>query len=442
LPRLGNEPGVFARIWTGQLISTLGSGLTAFALSVWVYQRTGSVTQFAAVPIFTTLPRILLAPFIGVAADRYDRRWLMIASDLSAAGTSLVLWALLAADRLAIWHIYLLALVTSACTAVRWPAYTSSITLLVPKENYGRANGLNQFGQAGASILAPMLAGFLLALIGLQGIILLDLVSFLVSVAALLTVRIPRPRPAEGAGRRETVRAQTAEAWGYLLRYRAFVELLVFFLAISFLTGMAGVLFTPLVLGFASAAALGTVVSTGGIGYLAGSLFMSVTGGPRPRVYGILGFGAVSALAMSLAGLRPSLLLVAAGSFLLAFGLPVINGSTEAVFQSKVPPALQGRAFALVRMISQSASPLAFLLAGPLADRVFEPLMAPGGALAASAGASLGVGKGRGIALLYVVVGGLCLLVAAWGFLVSRLRFLERDVPDAVVGGLPLEGVA
>jgi MFS transporter, DHA3 family, macrolide efflux protein len=424
----------FGLIWFGQLISALGSGLTAFGLSVWVYRRTGSVTRFAQVPLFTVLPRILLSPLAGVAADRYSRRALMIASDLGAAALSLALAVLLGLGRLATWQIYLVVLVTSVFTVFRWPAYTSSIALLVPKRWFGRANGMTQLAQAAASLLAPALAGVLLARIALRGIVLLDLGSFLFAVLMMLAVSIPRP-PAAADVHRRSISGEALAAWSWLRQRRGLVQLLAFFAVSNFLIGLGGVLFTPLVLSFASPAGLGAVVSVGGCGLLAGSLYMSATGGPRRRVAGVLGFGVLSGLSMILAGLRPALPLVAAAALLMTLGLPVVNGCAEAIFQSKVPPAMQGRVFSYVRMIAQSASPLAFLAAGPLADRLFEPGMAPGRPLAAVAGALLGTGRGRGIALLYVVTGTISLAATGWGLLAPRLRLLEREVPDAVGEG-------
>ncbi|MFW6012207.1 MAG: MFS transporter [bacterium] len=427
-------PWVFGTVWFGQVVSVLGSGLTSFALSVWVFQETGSVTQFAMVALFSRVPRLLLFPIAGVVADRWDRRAVMILADSGAAVSSLAILLLAVAGDLAIWHVYLLVTLGEICTVFQWPAWSSSISLLLKPKNLARANGLSQFGSAGATTLAPLIAGALLPLIGLEGIILADLSTFLVALVTLGVVVIPRPkRTAEGAKSDGKLLHQVRFAWRYIRERKGLSQLLGYFAMINFVTGLGGVLFTPLVLSFAGAPALGLVVSIGSVGMMFGGLLMGVTGGPKKRIYGVLGFGVLGGASMILAGLRPSVPLVALAAFTLTLGLPVINGCSQAIWQSKVDADLQGRVFSLRLMIAQSTAPLAFILAGPLADQVFEPAMMPGGALAAFLGPILGVGEGRGVALMYVLVGILPILGTLIGLRAPRLRFVEAELPDIEV---------
>ena len=165
---------------------------------------------------------------------------------------------------------------------------------------------------------------------------------------------------------------------------------------------------------------------------------MSAWGGPKPRVYGILGFSVLQGVVLFAAGLPPQVVILAAAAFLYFFSLPIINGSSQAIWQSKVAPDVQGRVFAVRRMIAWSSLPLAYLAAGPLADRVFEPLMAVGGPLAGSVGRFVGVGPGRGIGLLYIVLGTVSLLATVVGFLYPRLRRVEVELPDVVVDIAPV----
>jgi hypothetical protein len=173
-------------------------------------------------------------------------------------------------------------------------------------------------------------------------------------------------------------------------------------------------------------------MTVGGLGLLVGSLVMSAWGGPRRRVHGIFGFMLLAGVGIFAVGLRPSVPLVTAALFVTFFTLPFIEGCTSAIIQSKVAPRLQGRVFAVTHMIAGFMAPVAYLLAGPLADRVFEPLMAPGGQLADSVGAVIGVGSGRGIALMMMTVGVVLVAVTAAGYLVPRLRRVEDDLPDAM----------
>ncbi|HEX8161807.1 MAG TPA: MFS transporter [Pyrinomonadaceae bacterium] len=423
----------FIMIWAGQCVSLVGTGLTSFSLGIWVYQRTGSVTKFALISLFSTLPVLLLMPLIGALADRWDRRLTMIMSDTVAALCTLGLAALVSAGRLDVWEIYVVLGVVSLCSAFRWPAYTASTTLLVAKRDLGRVSGLAQMGPAAAQILAPALAGVLLVTVGIGRVLLIDFSTYLVALTMLLIVRVPRPEATdEGKAGKGTLLGESSYGWRYLAARPGLLGLLVFFAVANFLVGMSNVLATPLILSFASPAVLGTVLSIGGAGMLFGTVLMVAWGGPKRRVNGVLGFLALIGLCIVLAGLRPSAPLVGAACFLFFMSLPITNGSSQAIWQTKVAPDVQGRVFAMRAMIGGSCLPLAYFVAGPLADRVFEPLLAPGGPLADSVGRVLGTGKGRGIGLLFVLIGLLTVLGTAIGYRYPRLRLVEDELPDFV----------
>lgn len=429
----GRGMTAFLAIWAGQVVSTLGSSLTGFALGVWVFQRTGSATRFALIALVTTLPGILLAPFAGALVDRWDRRKAMILGDAGAGCTTLILALLFWHGQLELWHIYPLLALGSVFGTLQWPAFTAATTLLVPRDQLGRAAGLTQMGNAVAELAAPVLAGALVVSIGLQGVVLIDFATFLVAVATLLSVRVPRAAAtAEGEAGRGSLLREAASGWSYIRQRPGLLSLLGLLAAINLSMGMMQVLLAPMVLSFASAAVLGRVASAAGLGMLAGSLLMSAWGGPSRRVSGILLFLFLQGVMLMVGGLRPSALLIAAAGFVFLFAAPIVLGSSQALWQSKVPPDLQGRVFAVRRMVAWSTLPLGYLLAGPLADRVFEPLLAADGALAGSAGRLIGVGKGRGIALLLIVLGLVVATTVAVFSRYPRLRRLEAELPDAL----------
>ena len=196
--------------------------------------------------------------------------------------------------------------------------------------------------------------------------------------------------------------------------------------------GVIEVLATPLVLSFASPAVLGTVLSIGGSGMLVGSVVMGTWGGSLRLIKSVFGFMLLSGLCIIVAGLRPSAQLFALATFLFCLGLPIISGSIQVIFQRKVAPDVQGRVFALMRMISGSSLPLAYVVAGPLADRVFEPLMATGGLLAGSIEQLIGVGPGRGIGLMLITLGALTMLATVVAYQYPPLRLLEEELSDAI----------
>ena len=428
----------FLLIWFGQLISLTGTGLTGFALGVWVYQRTGSVTQFSLIALSTTLPGILFSPLAGALVDRWDRRWAMFIADAGAALCTLSMCVLLYFGRLQVWEIYILMAISSTVTAFQWPAYSAATTLLVPKEHLGRASGMVQIAEAVAQIGAPAIAGAMMGIFPIFTILLVDFFTYVFALFTLLITRFPKPEiSAENRARQGSLLREAAFGWTYIVARPGLLGLLLYFASINFVTGFAQVLFTPLVLGITTPAVLGLIWSVGGIGFLVGSLVMSVWGGPRQRVLGILGFGLLEGLMLLAIGLPPRVIFLGAAVFLFFLAEPVIGGCSQATWQVKTPPDVQGRVFAVRRMIAWSAMPLAFLLAGPLADRVFTPLLVQGGPLADSIGRILGVGPGRGIALFFVIMGLLVMAATAVGFLHPRLRRLEVELPDAVASRSP-----
>jgi DHA3 family macrolide efflux protein-like MFS transporter len=426
----------FLLVWAGQLISGVGSGFTSFALGVWVYQATGSVTGFALILVAATLPTIPLLPFAGALVDRWDRRRTMLVSDTVSALSTLALALLLHAGRLEIWHIYVVAMIQAAGGAFQWTAYSAATTLLVPRALLGRAAGLVEFAYAASGILSPLLAGILIGRIGIPGVMLVDCITFLAAVGTLAVVRFPKPAARVGAW--PPLWTDVRFGLRYVGERPGLMRLMAFFSSINLFANFTNVLIVPLVLSFATAAVLGATLSTGAVGILLGGMVMSAWGGPRWKVRGIVVGGLLLGMSMMVMGLRPWAPMVAAGLFVFNFWLPVMNGCSQAVWQVKVPPELQGRVFAIRRMIGTCTAPLCYLVAGPLADGVFAPLMAPGGALAGRLGPLLGgTGAGRGIGLLFVVTGGMCVLVAVAGLLSPGLMRMEDDLPDAVPDALP-----
>ncbi len=439
----------FFIIWLGQLVSIIGSGLTGFGLAVWIYEQTGQATPFALTVMFGNLPQVLISPFAGALVDRWNRRLVMIIADTGSALITLVFFLLLAFGQLAIWQIYLGVILSSVLASFQEPAYAASITMLVPKKDLPRANGLMQMGQALQMLIAPVLAGILFVSIGLRGIIMIDAVTFFFAVGALLLVHIPQPQRTSQAETAETSRSLWREAafgWHYLRARRGLFGLLIFFALVNFFLNFSAVLLGPMVLSFGTAAGLGTAQTMGGVGMLIGSIAMSTWRGPKRRMTAVIGFIFLASCGLFIAGLQSSVWVVAVGMFLLMFSVPFGSGLSQVIFQTKVEPAVQGRVFSIRTMIARSMMPVAFLLAGPLADQVFEPLLREGGALASTwIGTLVGVGPGRGIGALYLVSAVVLWAASGLAWANPHIRHVETDLPDAVIepdhSGEPLTGV-
>lgn len=421
----------FFIIWGGQLVSMLGSGLTNFALGVWLYDQTKQATPFAITVLLGSLPRILLLPFAGSLADRFNRRLIMILADTFTAVFTLIIFILLSAGNLQLWHIYIIAAMMSVFSAFQEPAYSASIAMIVPKEKLGSANGMVQMGQAITSVLTPVLAGALFVFIGFMGIIIIDFVTFFFAVGALLFVRIPQPERA-AEHKDKNVWQDMAFGWNYLRERTGLFGLLLYYAMVNFLLNWSAVLLIPMVLSRFTADVLGIIQTILGVGMLAGSIVMSAWGGAKRRIPAAIGFIVLAVTGFIIAGMTPNPYLIGVGAFVLMFFVPLASGNSQVVFQTKVARDVQGRVFSVRSAISQSMMPLAFLTAGPLADRFFEPLMGEGGALASTfIGQWLGTGAGRGIGLMFIISGVVAIVTSVLVYANPRIRNVENELPDA-----------
>ncbi len=422
----------FFIIWVGQLVSLIGSQLTGFALGVWIYDQTHSVLWIALSQIALFAPHVILSPLAGVLADRWNRRTAMIVSDFGAGLAVLAAAILYLTNHLQPWMVLPINFLMSTFAALMWPAFTASVTLLVPKEQYGRANGFVQLGEALPQIAGPALAGALYVGIHLGNMALIDFGTYLFSVILLLAfVRIPRPAQTEaGKQGKGNIWQEMRFGWDYIVQRKGLFSLLMFFLALNFVTGVMNPLFTPLILDNWKANVLGYVTTFMGVGMLAGTLVMSTWGGGKRKVYTLLGSGVAASVFLSLVGLRISIPLIAISGFSFMFFVPLLDGSSQAIWQAKVHADVQGRVFAIRRMIAWSSQVIAPLLAAPLADYVFKPGMAEGGWLAAILGPIVGVGSNHGIGILISTLGLISILVCVAAFLSPEIRNVEIDLPD------------
>lgn len=433
-PRIARGMRTFTIIWFGQLISTIGSGLSGFALGVWIYEETGSATLFAISLFVLFLPRVVFAPFAGVIADRWDRRLVMLLSDSLAALATLFIFVMWRTGNLAVWHIYIAGAFFSIAGALQWPAYSAATTLLVSKEHLGRASGMTQMGEAVSSLIAPGVAGAMYMTVGLNPILAIDVLTYLFALGTLLMVRFPQPeRTEEGKAGEGSFFQEAFYGWRYIRERPGLLGLQMIFAVVNFTLSVSFVLITPMLLELAEPDVVGYINSVGGIGVLIGTVIMSVWGGPKKRrIYGTYTFESLTALSLILMGLSTSIPMLCVSQFALAVALQLANGCTQAIWQTKVAQDVQGRVFSARVMISYSIIPIAYLVAGPLSERVFEPAMAEGGALASSVGQIIGVGPGRGIALQIVLAGSVYVIAAAFIMLHPRVRRMELELPDAI----------
>lgn len=370
----------FGVVWAGQVASLFGSNLAGFVLGVWVYQQTKSVTAFSLISLFTVLPEIALLPVAGTIVDKFDRRRVMLIGVLGSGLCGVVLAALAVMGQLQLWHIYLMLMISSAFESVQFPALSASITLLVSRDNLSRANGMVSLGTSIAMVAAPVLAGVFFQALGLTKVLLINVAAYALAVLTLCVVRIAQPdQSARTRNAAHSFWREAAQVWRYVTGQRELLALLILFAITNFSTGILQVLLPPFILSFTTPEALGTIMSAGGVGVVAGSVLFSIWRGPQQKMRAIFIVSFVRGVVLFLAVLQPSAVLVGTAAFIFLFCDPVIFTCSQTIWQTKVPAEVQGRAFAIRRLVAWSTLPLAYVVAGPLADRVFEPWMGGAG---------------------------------------------------------------
>jgi DHA3 family macrolide efflux protein-like MFS transporter len=425
----------FTIVWIGQIISLLGTQMTWFALTLWSYAAAeeAKATVLASVWIASFAPTVVLSPIAGALVDRWNRKLVMMLSDLGAGLMTSVVILLYATGNLQIWHLYLTGAVSAAFQAFQFPAYSAAVTTMLSKEHYGRASGMMSLAEGAAGIFGPLAGSLLLGPIGTAGVMAIDLVTFVIAIVALLIVYIPQPETTEsGRSGQGSLWKESLYGFKYILERPSLLGLQLVFLAINLTATLGFTVLAPLVLARTGEdeLALGSIQSVMGVGGLLGGLLLSIWGGPKRRVHGVLmGMALSSLLGQMVLGLGTGQVIWGIGAFFSSFFIPIINGSNQAIWQAKVAPDVQGRVFAARRLIAQ-ISVLAALIAGPLADFAFEPAMMPEGSLASVFGWLIATGPGAGMALMFVISGILGTLVGLGGYVFPAVRNAEDILPD------------
>ncbi|CAA9435310.1 MAG: Polyketide synthase modules and related proteins, partial [uncultured Pseudonocardia sp.] len=422
--------GRFLAVAAGQLVSTTGAALAGFAVPIWLYTQTGSVTDLGLLWALTLLCGVLTLPVAGALVDRIDRRVVMMVASCTAGAAELTLALLLWSGAVALWSIYALLAVSAVAASFQRIAFQSAIPQLVPKRYLGHAMGVAQLTNGIALLLMPLVAAGLLATISLAGVLAVAVGSYVLAVLTLALVRFPdllgwRPR--------EPLLTAIANGMAYSWNHRGFRTMLAYFALANVFLAPALVLVSPLVLSFGTVEQVARVALAEAAGAITGGVIMGLWGGPRRRRMACVLLGnAGMALGCLVVGLRPSLPVVMAGFFVLGMCMALSQGIYGTLVQVKVPQRYHGRVFAINQTITWSTLPIGFAVLAPLAVSTFEPLLAPGGALAGSVGAVIGTGDGRGIGLAYVVFALIMGTINLGAFGLRVLRRFDTEVPDAL----------
>ncbi len=413
-----------------QVFSLIGSRISGLAIGIWVYGETGNATPLALVGFFAVVPQVVASSISGVLADRYDRRYMMALADAGQAVGTLLLLASFASGDFQLWHLYTVTLIQAIFGVFQGPAFSASVTMLVPDEKRDRANAIRQITDPAAGIIAPAIAGFIYVLIGVEGAILIDMATFLVAVAVVLNVHIPRPEQTEaGKAMSGSIWKEALGGLRYLLARRTLLGVVLHVSLLNFLVGGAGALMIPYILArTGSEATLGILMSTLNIGAIVGAVIIGAWGGTRPRIHTImLGVIAIGVF-LVLLGTAQTGFALGAALFLTLLPIPMINASFSSMLQAKVAPDVQGRVFAVLGQIGSFLTPLAYLLAGPLADQVFEPAVGQAGWETVAPLVGNGVGSGMG--MIIAIGGALAALTTVVVYALPSVRHMEANLPD------------
>ncbi|MCW5312709.1 MFS transporter [Nostoc sp. KVJ3] len=424
---------IFIIIWLGQTFSIIGSGMTGFAFTIWVWELTHQVTAITLFGLFAQLPQALIAPIAGLIVDRCNRKYLMIVGDTVSGLLAIAVLLLYSTSHLQLWHLYLAVAIQGIFEVIQELAYSTSISTMLPKQHYSRVSSLRFLADYGSSIIAPTLAGILYSVIGLVGILIIDIMTFVFAVTTVLGVRIPQPSMTTANTQSfPNWKQEIYLGWHYIAVRPSLLAMLALAFVFTFAYDFGLSIYSPMVLALTgnNTQVLGTLASAAGIGGIVGVLLINSWGGFKRRIDGVLlGIIGVS-LGKIIFGIAKTPLIWIPAQFCSSLNFPILGSSCDAIWLTKVNPQIQGRVFATLKVVTLVASTVAYLIAGPLADYIFEPAMMPDGNLAPILGWIFGTGKGSGMAVLYLISSLGMLLIGLSGYAFRPLRDVETILPD------------
>ncbi|MFC5212318.1 MFS transporter [Streptomyces coerulescens] len=428
--------GPFMLVWSGQAVSLVGNSVLRFAFVFETWSATGRATALTTLSLCALLPQVLLSPLAGAFVDRVKRRTALQLAD----GGGLLVVALLAVlhftGGLRTWEVYGAVMLLGGAAAFQFPALGAAVPLLVDKSRLQRANSLLASAKSTADVGGPALGGLLVAFSGLGFILVADLVSFALALAAIRVVRMKGdngPAAEAAGGPRKKLVAEAVEGMRFLFRFPSLRDLMLAFCCVNLVMVFGFAAVQPMVLARSGGetSALASVNTAIGVGGVAGGLLMAAWSGPRNRargmLLGIIGMCLSAQVAMALAG---EVVGWCAAILVGAALMPMINGTMQAIVQTKVPQEWHGRVFGAVMFLSQISVPLATAVSGPLADHVFEPQAADGSGVFVVLGPLLGDGPGSGMAAMLLVAGLCGITVAVLSMSRRTVREIDSLLPD------------
>lgn len=394
----------FLILWSTQSVSQLGSSITAFALTLWLYEKTGSSLSTAALTICSYAPYVLMSIFAGALTDRFDKKKTMLVCDVLAVFCTIVVFGLFSTNRLMVWHLYALNAISGLMNTVQQPASEVAMTLIIPKKYYQKTSGLRSLSRSLISILNPLIATALYSFVGLNGVIVVDIGSFIVAFVALqFFIKIPESK----SERKESVLVLAKEGVGFLKDNPMIMTLILFMAGVNLVASAFDATLPGYVLPNPKGgqAVLGIVTSCSGVAMIIGSLIVSVLPKPKDRVkivYLTMLFSLGTENFLLAFSREPILWCV--GQIIGWILIPIMSANLDVIFRSTIPVELQGRVYACRNTLQYFTIPIGLFLGGFMIDNVCEPFMFAFGDLSILK-TLFGTGKGSGAALMMFILG-------------------------------------
>lgn len=404
----------FYKLWLGELISNIGSGMTAFALSVYIYEKTGSVSYVSLITLLSFMPSIILSPIGGLLADRYDRRLLMIIGDLfSGLGLVYILWSIQAGEK-SIVPIFVGITFSSIFTSLLEPSYRATLTDILEEENYAKASGLIQVAGSAKYLISPVIAGMILSVADIRVILLLDILTFITTCLMIFLVR--KSMNSETQNYKKDSFKGLLEGLFIIKENRGVYFLVIIMFFVCFFMGFIQILIRPMILALSSVKTAGIMESLCAVGLLIGSLWIGIAGIKKnySKILAVACF--FCGIFMSMTGVNENLNIIGISTFLFFSTLPFMNSCADVLVRVSIPNELQGRVWGLISLITQMGTVVAYIISGIMADYVFEPMFNKNGILVENIGIIIGTGKGRGIGFMLILsgIGMLIMAIVIW----------------------------
>ena len=404
----------FYKLWLGELISNIGSGMTAFALSVYIYEKTGSVSYVSLITLLSFMPSIILSPIGGLLADRYDRRLLMIIGDLfSGLGLVYILWSIQAGEK-SIVPIFIGITFSSIFTSLLEPSYRATLTDILEEENYAKASGLIQVAGSAKYLISPVIAGIVLSVADIRVILLLDIMTFITTCLMIFLVR--KSINSEKQNYKKDSFKGLLEGLFIIKENRGVYSLVIIMFFVCFFMGFIQILIRPMILATSSVKTAGIMESLCAVGLLIGSLWIGIAGIKKnySKILAVACF--FCGIFMSMTGVNENLAIIGISTFLFFSTLPFMNSCADVLVRVSIPNELQGRVWGLISLITQMGTVAAYIISGIMADYIFEPMFNKNGLLVKNIGIIIGTGKGRGIGFMLILsgIGMLIMAIVIW----------------------------